>query len=70
MNLDEAKRRISKYLGKKYRFTYKGTRGQIEEFDGVITKMYSSTFLIELDDGSVKSFSYADFVIKNIKVNF
>lgn len=70
MNLDEVKRRVSKYLGKKYHFIYKGARGQTEEFDGIITKMYSSTFLIELDDNRVKSFSYADFVIKNIIINF
>ena len=70
MNLDDAKRNISKYLNKKCRFIYKGTRNQTEEFEGKIIKMFPSVFTIELSDGSIKTFSYADYVIKSIKIVF
>ena len=68
MNLDTIKKSVFDKIGKKYHFIYKGSRNQIEEFDGVITKCYPSIFIIELEDGTCKSFSYNDFIIKNIKI--
>ena len=70
MNLDDAKRNISKYLNKNCKFVYKGIRNQTEEFEGKIIKMFPSVFTIELSDGSIKTFSYADYVIKSIKIVF
>ena len=69
MNLDTVRKSINDKIGKRYHFIYKGSRNQVEEFDGIITKCFSSVFLIELDDGSYKSFSYNDFIIKNIKIH-
>ena len=68
MNLDRAKEKIRSYQGKTYNFIYRGTRNQIEEFEGVITKCFSSVFIIETNTGVIKSFTYNDFIVKNIKI--
>lgn len=68
MNLDTAKNKVKTYLGIHLKFIYKGARNQIEEFNGVITKCYPSIFIIETDDHVIKSFTYSDFIIKNIKI--
>ena len=68
MNLDAVKTRVKSYLGEHHRFIYKGVRNQIEEFDGVITKCYPSIFIIETDNHVIKSFTYNDFIIRNIKI--
>ncbi len=68
MNLDRAKETINSYLGKKCSFVYKGARNQVEKFDGIISNCFPYIFIIKLDNGQVKSFSYNDFIIKNIKI--
>ena len=68
MNLDRAKTMIREKVGKHFKFIYKGTRNQIEEFEGIITRCYPSIFIIETDDHIIKSFTYSDFIIKNIKI--
>ena len=57
MNLERVKKIVRSYIGKKYRFIYKGSRNQIEEFDGIIVKCFPSIFLIETNNGTFKSFS-------------
>ena len=66
MNLDAAKNKIKSYLGNNYKFIYKGARNQIEEFNGKIVKCYPSIFIIETDNHIIKSFTYNDFIIRNI----
>ena len=68
MNLDYAKELIKKELGKKLNFIYRGSRNQIEEFEGVIEKCYPSIFIIKTKDNIIKSFTYNDFIIKNLKI--
>lgn len=68
MNRDYIKLRVIENLGINHRFLYKGYRNQNEFFDGKIIKCYHSIFLIELSNGTVKSFSYNDFGINNIKI--
>ena len=68
MNLSTVKKSIMEMLGNHYHFVYRGSRNQVEEFDGIILKCFPSIFLIQLDDGTCKSFSYNDFIIKNIKI--
>lgn len=68
MNLDRVKEEIKSLQNKELNFMYKGTRNQKEIFIGTITKVYPATFIIELLDGTIKSFSYNDFIIKNLKV--
>ena len=66
MNLNLIKTNIKSHLGIKHHFIYKGIRNQSEEFDGVITKLFSAIFLIQVTDGTIRSFSYNDYIIGNI----
>ncbi len=68
MNLDAAKREIFSHLKKPHHFYYKGSRNQIEEFDGMIIKCFPSIFLIETKDHQIKSFAYSDFIMKHFKI--
>jgi len=68
MNQDTIRKIVKENIGVEHKFLYRGCRNQNEEFFGKIKKCFYSIFLIELSDGSVKSFSYNDFGIKNIKI--
>ena len=68
MNLDTAKNRVKSYLNEHHKFIYRGTRNQIEEFEGRIVKCYKSIFIIETDNNVIKSFTYSDYIIRNIKI--
>lgn len=68
MNLGIAKNKVKSYLGLHHKFIYRGARNQIEEFEGKIINCYQSIFIIETDDHIIKSFTYNDFIIKNIKI--
>ena len=68
MNPNKIKSIIKDNIDIEHRFFYRGYRNQCEEFTGKIIKCYHSVFLIKLFDGSVKSFSYSDFGINNIKI--
>ncbi|MBR5370536.1 MAG: hypothetical protein IK137_04465 [Bacilli bacterium] len=68
MNLDIAKNKIKEKLGIHMKFVYKGARNQIEEFEGKIVRCYPHIFIIETDDCIIKSFTYNDFIIRNIKL--
>ena len=68
MNLAAARREVKELLGKRKKFLYRGSRNQNEIFNGFVVKCFSSIFLIQTDEGIVKSFSYNDFIINNIKI--
>ena len=68
MNLDAAKRLVKEKLNIPLKFIYKGMRNQVEEFEGKIIKCYPSIFIIQTNNNIIKSFSYNDFIIKNIKI--
>ena len=68
MNLDIVKEKVKSYLGIHHKFIYRGARNQIEEFSGRITKCYPHIFIIETDEHIIKSFTYNDYVIRNIKI--
>ena len=67
MNIDTARKTIQLEFNKPHRFLYRGNRNQNEIFDGKITKIYSSVFLIETPEG-IRSFSLNDFIIDCIKI--
>ena len=58
MNLDSVKAIIANELGIYHRFIFCGARNQVMEFEGKIIKVFPAIFIIELLDGSIKSFSY------------
>ncbi len=68
MTLDKAREVVLLNKGIKKSFKFKGTRNQIDCFDGIITDMYPAIFTITLDDNKVKSFSYSDVLIENLQI--
>ena len=67
--LDNIKRVILDNKGKRVEIIYNGSRNRIESYSGIIVEIYSSLFIIRLDTGLNKSFSYADLLtgVVNIK---
>jgi len=68
MNIDVAKKIVRENLLVQNRFFYKGSRNQNEEFCGVISKMFPAIFVIELNDLTIKTFSYSDLLIGNLRI--
>ena len=68
MNLDTARNKVKSYLGLHCKFIYRGARNQIEEFEGRIVNCYKAIFIVETDTNIIKSFTYNDFIIRNIKI--
>ena len=68
MNIDIARDTIRKNIGVLHSFQINGSRNQKEVFYGMIIKVFPAIFIIELSDGTVRSFSYGDFIINNIKI--
>ena len=70
MNIDKIKDKVGLYVGKEKNFRFNGSRNQIEEFEGVITNMYPSIFIVKIkDNNSIKSFSYSDILIHKLVIN-
>ena len=66
MNLDKIRNKVYEYINVPCKFIYKGSRNQVEEFNGMIVRCFPYIFLIKTEKGHYKSFSYSDFIIKNI----
>lgn len=63
MTLDKIKNTIKSNMGNKVEIVYNGTRNKIDNYKGVIKEVYNSIFIVELDCGLNKSFSYSDLLI-------
>ena len=63
MTLDKIKEFVKENKGIQHSFKFKGTRNQVDEFQGIITDLYPAIFIITLDDDKVKSFSYNDLLL-------
>ncbi|MBQ2639599.1 MAG: Veg family protein [Bacilli bacterium] len=68
MTIDKVKKIVLENKNKKKKFIYKGTRNQIDEFIGTINETYPVIFTIKLEDNSIKSYSYSDILIGNLKI--
>ena len=66
--IEKVKRKIEGLKSQKIKFRYNGSRNQIYEFEGEITKCYNFIFLIETDSIS-RTYSYADVLIGLLEVN-
>ena len=68
--INKIKEDIINKKGEKHHFRFNGARNQIEEFDGIITEVYNSIFIIKIinDKEEVKSFTYSDILIENLEV--
>lgn len=68
MMLDSVKQYVIENVGLDHKFVYKGSRNQIEEFCGKIKDVYPKIFTIVLSDNRIKSFSYSDILVSNLKI--
>ena len=69
MNIEKVKNRIDLYKGKIVNFKFNGTRNKIEEFVGIITQTYPSIFIVRnIENMSIKSFSYSDVLIRKLVI--
>lgn len=68
MNIDSIRMALIEQVGIPHTFQYIGSRGMREKFQGVITKVYPRTFLIETMGGGVRSFSYSDYLLHALKI--
>lgn len=50
------------------RFIFHGIRNQNEEFLGKIVAMYPAVFIILLDNGQTRSYSYSDLLVSNLEI--
>ena len=67
MNIDIAKKEIATYLNKKVIVTVYGARNRNNSYEGILYKMYPNIFSI-ITDGVEKSFSYNEYISKDIKI--
>ena len=68
MILDGVKKKVYSNIGMRCKFIFHGSRNQNEEFFGTIVKMYPSIFLVELDNGTNRSFCYNDILISTLEI--
>lgn len=70
MTIDKIKEIVRSNKGIEKSFRFKGTRNQVDEFDGIITDMYQAIFIISVKDNNsrVKSFSYSDLLTENLEI--
>ena len=68
MTLDKIKEEVYRNKGVVKSFVFKGSRNQLDTFEGVITDLYPAIFTIKLLDDQIKSFSYSDILIENLRI--
>ena len=68
MTMEKIKALVKANEGVLHNFRFKGTRNQIEEFNGKITEMYPTIFIVVLDNDRIRPFSYSDVLLKNFEI--
>lgn len=68
MTINMVKQLVSDNKGINHSFRFRGARNQIEEFEGIITDVYPAIFIVKLNDSKIRSFTYSDLLINNLKI--
>ena len=69
MNIEKIRENINQMKGETRHCRFRGTRGQIDEFDGIITDTFKGVFLVKsIREDRVKSYSYSDILIENLTI--
>lgn len=69
IKIEKIKDELTQNKGKKKHFLFKGNRGQIDEYDGIILNTYQGIFTVKSSsDNRLKSYSYSDILIENLVV--
>ena len=67
MNLDDIKEEIYSLLNKEIIVKVSGSRNKNSMYKGILNSVYSNIFTV-LIDGNVKSFTYSDVAIGDVKI--
>ena len=68
-NNNSIRKSLNSYLGKTVLIKYNLGRNKYEIYKATIKSLYNQVFLVEiLENGLIKSFSYADIITKTIKI--
>ena len=68
MMIEHIKEMLKEKLGAELEFKVSGPRNQTEEFKGRILKLYNSVFTVQDSNNVIRSFTYSDILIKNLKI--
>ena len=66
--IEKIQERVRLQKNKKLKFRYNGSRNQIQEFEGKITKCYKNLFLIE-GEKFIKTYTYSDILTGLLEIN-
>ena len=66
--MNKIKKYIESKIGSKIVIVYLGNRSKEEKYSGFIDKAYRNIFTIITDNDRIKSFSYVDVLVGNIRV--
>jgi len=69
MNLDLIKEQIKLNLGRRIRVQVFGLRNKKNVYEGILIDCYPNLFIVNVD-GSNKSFTYADVVTGEVKLDY
>lgn len=61
---------IKNNVGNRVKILYNGSRNKKEDYVGIINEFYNNIFIVKLDTGEVKSFSYSDILTNTIEIFF
>jgi len=68
MTLDKIKAMVNQNKGVQHSFRFKGSRNQVDEFEGIITDTYPAIFIIRQNNDKVRSFSYSDLLVESLEI--
>ena len=67
IKIEKIRQEIESRKGETFHFCFRGSRGQVDKFQGVITDTFKGIFLVRsLDEDRIKSYSYSDVFIENL----
>ena len=69
-NIKKIKNELSNHTNAVVKVISYGNRNKVDECFGILDKLYNNIFTIRQFDNSIKSFTYRDILIRNIKVCF
>ncbi len=70
--INKIKEEMETNIGKEVKVVFNGGRNKIEEFDATIIEVYSSIFIVKLDNAinELKSFTFADVLTKTVEIYY
>lgn len=70
MNIYQVKKYLKDKVGLKCSIKYNLGRNKFDIYNGTIDKLYKNIFTLKEENGFTKSFSYNDYIMHQIKIDF